>query len=341
MRKTLIAAVAGISVAMCGLMPATSAEVEWTMGSLVGANDDGTRMLEEYAKRVAERTDGRVAIKVVPVSNLGFQRADGLRIMQQRAMQSMHIYPYMMARDESRLTAFIPHGALLNQEDNLKVADLQFELSRGIYDDWDLVVVTRTGFALDPDTLLYVVSKEPMRTFDDLRKIKLRHGEPIGLEAWNNIGVSASAPPFAELYVSLRTGVLDATVLSAQYVKSTSIYEVTGYLTPVMNITIAAPNVITVHTEDWAAVPDDLKAVMQEVGEELYEESLAAWREHKGETEAVKFLVEAGMEELPPFPEEERRQIANALVEVWLNRCKELGEDVLAQCNQIAALVEN
>jgi TRAP-type C4-dicarboxylate transport system substrate-binding protein len=80
---------------------------------------------------------------------------------------------------------------------------------------------------------------------------------------------------------------------------------------------------------------------MKDVGEQLYQESLVAWRAHKGETEAVKFLVGAGMQELPPLPEADRRQIANALIQVWLDRCKELGDNVVKQCSQISAMVQD
>lgn len=343
MSLRLIAAAVALAVGFSGPVPAAAADINWTMGSLVGANDDGTKMLEEYAKRVADRTKGRVNIKVVPVTNLNFAQADALRLMKQRAMPAMHIYPYMMARDEPRLTAFVPHGGLLRQEDNLKIADLQYDLSKGIYKEWGIEVVTRTGFALDPDTLLFVVSKNPMRTIDDLKKIKLRHAEPTGLAAWKSLGVSAqSSPPFSELYLALRTGVVDATVLSAQYIRSTSLFEVTKYMTPVMNITNASPNVIGIHESEWAKVPEDIKKILRDVGDEMYVESIAAWRLHKGETEAVKWLVSEGkMQELPSFPEGERRQIANALIQAWLDRCKELGNQVIEQCSQIAAQVKN
>jgi TRAP-type C4-dicarboxylate transport system substrate-binding protein len=339
--KNFLGLVAATALAVSFWQPGFAQEFKWTMGSQVGATHIGTQMLEDYADRVKERSNGRIEIKVVAIGTMGFNRVDALRMMKDRVMESMHIYPYMMARDEPMLTMFVPHGGLFNKEDNLKIGDLQFEIATEIYEKWDLVAVAQTGFGLDPDTVMGVVTRDPIGSIDDLKSIKLRHGEPIGLAAWKKLGISAQGgPPFSELYVALRTGVVDGTTLSAQYIKSTSLYEVTCCFSEIMNITIAAPNVITVHKDEWAKVPADLQKVLRDVGSEIYEESLAGWRLGKAENAAFEFLKSKGMQVLPPFPSEDRKKIANALIEVWLERCSDLGQDTRNTCNRIASLIQ-
>ena len=339
--KRLLALAATVALMIVVWQPGHAQEFKWTMGSQVGATHIGTLMLQDYADRVKERSNGRIEIKVVAIETMGFNRVDALRMMKDHVMESMHIYPYMMARDEPMLTMFVPHGGLFNKEDNLKIADLQLEVATEIYRKWDLVPVARTGFGGDPDTVMMVVTREPVTSLEELRGIKLRHGEPIGLAAWKNLGISAQGgPPFSELYVALRTGVVDGTTLSAQYIKSTSLYEVTCCISEIMNITIAAPNVITVHKDEWAKVPADLQQILRDVGQEIYEESLAAWRVAKAENEAIEFLKAKGMKVLPPFPREDRIKIANALIEVWLGRCSELGAEVRNTCDSIASSIE-
>lgn len=70
----------------------------------------------------------------------------------------------------------------------------------------------------------------PVRNADDFKGIKIRTAaSPTVLAAMNALGALPQQIPFAELYMALKTGVVDAQENGALVVLSKSLYEVQNY----------------------------------------------------------------------------------------------------------------
>jgi hypothetical protein len=84
---------------------------------------------------------------------LGFKNVDSLRMLKQGAIEAMAIVPYYVTRDEPLMGAFVPHGMLVDPEENLLVVDVQYDIARQILgsDKWgiDLVARSPTGIGRD------------------------------------------------------------------------------------------------------------------------------------------------------------------------------------------------
>lgn len=314
---------------------AWGAEFEWQLGSSVGPQDPTTLQLEEFAKRVLDKSGGRLEIEVVPIETLGFKNVDTLRVLEQGVLEAMNIVPYYVTRDEPLMGVFVPHGMFVDPEENLKVLDVQFEIGAEILKEkWDVVQVARAPFAALRD--LIIMSKTPVNSLDGMRGLKVRHFTKEGLAAFNALGISTQNVPSSELYLALQTGVVDVAVYGPTYGRSQSINEVTCCMSYLGAFSMAYPFSIGVKSDVWATLPEDLQQIVVQESEAIWKEGVEVWRKGAEEEEAYNWLTtEGGMKLLDPFTEEDRKAIQEATIQVWRGTCESLGEKAVGYCNRI------
>lgn len=330
-------AIAGLALALIA-GSAGAAEVEWRLGSSVGPNDPSTLLFQELAERVAKRSDGRFEIEVIAIETLGFKNVDSLRVVKQGAIDVIGFVPYYVTRDEPMMGVFVPHGMLVEAEENLKVVDTQYEIAEEILasDKWGMIQIARSPFGALRD--LIIMTKEPMNTLEELRGIKFRHFTKDGLQAFNALGVSTQVVPSSELYLALKTGVVDGSVYGPTFAQSQSIYEVTCCYAYLGAFSMAYPFSFVATNETWAEVPEDLQTIFKEEANRMWEESLEQWRVSAAETASYEWLkTEGGMQEMDPMPLEDRKAIQSELIKIWKANCESMGETAVGYCDRIEA----
>jgi len=329
-------ALAGLALSLAASQ-SLAADVEWTLGSSVGPQDPTTVALMELAERVAAKSGGRFEIEVIPIETIGFKNVDTMRVLQQRVVDAMSIVPYYAVRDEPLMGVFAPHGVLIEPEQNLKIVDVQYEIGAEILkNNWKFVQVSRSPFGALRD--LVIMSKDPVNTLDGLRGLKFRHFTKDGLEAFNNLGVSTQVVPSSELYLALKTGVVDAAVYGPTYGQSQSIYEVTCCFSYLAAFSMAYPFSIATNEDTWAAVPDDLKAILVGEADAMWQESVDLWAEGAAEKAAYEFLTTTGgMKQLDPVPLEDRQAIQAELLKIWKAQAEALGPTGASYYERIVA----
>ena len=339
MKRKLAGLMAAAAIAWTPVGPAAAADVEWKLGSPVGPQDLATKYLENYASRVEERSGGRMAIEVIPIETLGFKNTDSLRVVKQNVVDAVYLQTFYVTRDEPLMGVFMPHGVLADPHDNLKVLDVQFEIAEEILKDkWNMQIVTRDPTGGGQSRLL-VVSKDPVTSLDELRKLKFRHYSKAGIRAYSELGVSTQVIPSSELYLALQTGVVDGAMYGAPYILSQSLDEVTCCASFVGALTLS-PRGISADATKWASLPADLRQVMVDVGEELFSESMARWREEEIYNAAAAKLTESGYKMLEPFPLEDRLQIQTAILKVWREDVEKINPEALGYYDRIVAALK-
>ena len=315
---------------------ASAAEIEWKLGSPVGPQDLGTLYLEDYAKRVGERSGGRMEIEIIPIETLGFKNVDTLRVIKQGVVDAMYIQTFYVTRDEPLMGVFMPHGVLTDPKENLKVIGVQMEIANEILmENWGVELITAdpTGGG---QTRLLVVSKDPVNSLEQLRQLKFRHYSKAGIRAYTTLGVSAQVIPSSELYLALQTGVVDGAMYGAPYILSQSLDEVTCCASFVGALTLS-PRGIGADAAKWAQLPEDIRQIMIEVGEEKFEESMTLWREERIYKTAETELIESGYQILDPFPLEDRQAIQEAILLVWREDVETISSDAVQYYDRIVA----
>ena len=110
-------------------------------------------------------------------------------------------------------------------------------------------------------------SKRPINAPEDLKGIKIRTMEnPIHMAAFSVMGADPTPMAFGELFTALQQGAIDAQENPLSVITSSKFNEVQKYISITEHVYSAAPLMVSKAAYD--ALPDDLKAVVDEAGTE-------------------------------------------------------------------------
>lgn len=136
------------------------------------------------------------------------------------------------------------------------------ELAKQMYSETNVHLVE--GWLVTPPEA-FLQSTKPLQTVDDIKGLKIRTAGDDG-ELFARMGAAVVFLPGEEIYEALQRGVIDTAQLSTPAIDWTfAIQEVADYmyLSPVRQPT--DPTWVLVNEKSWAALPDDLKQIVEEV----------------------------------------------------------------------------
>ena len=114
-----------------------------------------------------------------------------------------------------------------------------------------------------PASVIGMWTTKPIRSLEDLQGMKIRSFGRF-LDLLNEFGAAATYIPLGEVYMALQLGTLDGASTDPPSYEMVKHYEVAKYFThPLLGFT---SNHFTVNQDKWDTLPDDLKAMLSEVG---------------------------------------------------------------------------
>lgn len=219
---------------------------------------------EEFAKKVAEKTNNQVEIKVYPGGQLGGLKdnAEGLR---QGTIEMAWVdlgtiglfYPKanviglpFLFRDYDHVQKFLD-GPL-----GQKLAD-EIKQNTGIR----IMGYSYSGFRV-------MICQKPIRKLDDMKLLKIRIPEiPIYVNTMKALGANPTPIPWGELYTSLQTGVVEAGEGPPETVINSKLYEVTKYMVPTHHI--FTDYNLAINNNYFQSLPKDIQNVITETAKEV------------------------------------------------------------------------
>ena len=135
----------------------------------------------------------------------------------------------------------------------------QFPEMRAAFEEYNQVYLTN-GVVLDS---YYMFSKEPITEISDLSGVKV-NGAGTNLRYLDGIGAVGVGGSFLTFYNNIQTGVTDAAMLWPEAAVTTKLVEVAPFMTDA-DIGTVNSKVVSVNADTWAALPDAVKSVLQEV----------------------------------------------------------------------------
>jgi len=210
--------------------PAVSApKISLTIASLEPVGAPSTIAVQHFASLLAERSKGEIQLNPNPAGSLGA----GLQIMEGVStgtidMISMvlewyapfvkDINVYAMGftfRDTDHFKAFLNHPVF---------ADMREQVLQKMK-----VKILATNWISLPRVL---VSKKPVSSPRDIANIKMRVPEiETYLKVWKGLGTSPTRVAWAEVYLALKTGTVDAAEGPLDQMYATKFYEAAPYIT--------------------------------------------------------------------------------------------------------------
>ena len=174
--------------------------------------------------------------------------------------------------------------------------------------------VTYIG-ALDFGPLEILMSTKPIRSLDDFNGLNIRTAG-IGGDFYTKLGASVASIARNEIYTALQLGTVDAAEYNDYIVNMEMGFdEITDYvIEPVLHTGALTDKSVTVNTNAWDELPDDLKAIVISALDVAKVESATAYE--IGSLKAKSDFISSGAEiiELPAQDVEKAKEVASEVI---------------------------
>lgn len=213
----------------------------------------------EAAEAIAERTEGRYEIDVFPASQLGGQ-AEMNESINLGSLDMGYVSPGLMAEIyapiQIHLAPFIWHDQA--HFDAYLGSDIYKEITGGYEDASGNKILGLTYYGKR-----HVTSNKAIKEPADMKGLKLRI-PPVPILTMFSDAVGANATPiaFAEVYLALQQGTVDAQENPLPTIKTKKFYEVQSHLALTGHITDGFFTVV--NGDVWADMSDEDKAIFEE-----------------------------------------------------------------------------
>jgi tripartite ATP-independent transporter DctP family solute receptor len=253
----------------CWLSPAMAptvwaAEFELIEAHTAPAEHAYTISMDRYAKLMAERTKGRVTIKVHHTRQLGDER----QVVEGLQLGTIHL----TVVSTGPLGGFVPEMNVVDlpflfrdTEHAYKVLD--GEIGQRLLKKFDAVGIK--GLAYWENGFRQITTtKKPVQQPGDMKGLKIRVMEnKIHQAAFRQVGADATPMAWGEVFTSLQQGLLDAQENPTPIVWAFKLYEVQKYLSLTNHVYSPAPLLMSKAT--WDRLPADLQKTLFDTATEV------------------------------------------------------------------------
>ncbi|MFN0161553.1 MAG: TRAP transporter substrate-binding protein DctP [Burkholderiales bacterium] len=319
--KTLLQHAAAGVLACAILAPALNA-AELRFNNPLPDSRPETKELVKFAEDVGKNSGGAVTVKVHSGGSLGIKDADVLQVLPKGALDMSMIWANYLSRDAPALGMALVQGAI-GTVDELKRA---LPVVRQIYDeelkDWG---ITAAGYMAIPMLEASIFCRDhPVKTLADLRSRKLRVWAKEQVASFKRLGVAAQIIGQADMYVAMKTGVVDCAVYPALYAHTVNMHEVAKYgafLYPMPS----APYALAMATTKWNALPAAQRQAITKAADDTWNRTNEYSADHQRELAAREELKKKGINWLGDFPEADRKRFLEAVSATWAELATEAG----------------
>lgn len=329
------AAITGLAAAVA-LSTSLSAQASqlWKFQINVNAGDDQFKIAEQWAKSVAEKTDGEIEIELLPSSSI-VGNNETLDAVGAGILQGHITDPSYFA---GKNPAFAVYGNMVGAWSD-PYQFLDYMRNYGGEDRYNALIepynvhLIRAG-AMIPEAL---ITKRKIETMDDFKGLKIRAPEGMVSNIFQLAGAAPVNLPTSEVYTALEKGVIDAadyTVFATNYTQGYHKYAQAAaypgfHSMPMMGISL--------NKDIW----ESLSAEEQQILEDSVDEFVDALYNQltEADQEQVKIAKENGVT-ISTLSPEELKKFRSAAQEEWNNwrektpAAKEAVESITAYLKQ-------
>lgn len=319
--KRIIQTAALSAAAFISAIAAGNAE-EWRFNNFLPETRPETAELERFVEEVNAALEGENKLKLYSGGSLGLPNTDTLRFLPKGAVEMSLIWANYLGRDAPALSSVVVQGTIGSIEEFEKAIPTVREIYQEEFTDWG---VTSVGYVPIPMLSVSVFCRdEPVRTIDALKSKKLRVWARDQVETFTRLGVAAQIIPQEEMYVALKTGVVDCALYPALYAHTVSLQEVAKYASFLYPMA-SGPYVIGVATDKWDATDDATKAAIATAADALWERTNQYEDDFERELAAREQLVADGVTWGEDFSQEDRDLFVSNVTEIWAELAEEAG----------------
>jgi len=319
MRRSLIGALAAT---LMGIGAASAQTTEWRYHNSYAPTRIESQHVRDMAADLRARSNGRFVLNVFEGNAMNLRDADALRYMQTGTPEMAFIWPPFLGRDDAAMSSILVYGLIRNAAElNRVMPALRESLTQGMQ-RWNIQTVGFMQLGL-LDAALFC--RTPVRSLDDLRRLKLRVGSREQVETFRALGVAAQIVPQQELYTAMQTGVVDCALYAPRLVPTISLQEVakhavsTGFAFP------PTPYIIMANPARYRALSAQNREFLAQAAAATEQRSARFDQDAADEEAARERLRGQGMTFYGTFSEADQQAIRTAAIATWEMLMREAG----------------
>ena len=312
----------GALAALLGVGSAVAQNVEWRFHNSYAPTRIESQHVRELAADLRTRTNGRFTLNVFEGNAMNLRDADALRTMQGGTPEMSFIWSPFLGRDDAAMSSILVFGLIRNEAELTRIMPaLQQSLNEGIR-RWSIEPV---GFMQLGLLDASIFCRSPVRTLDELRRVKLRVGSREQVETFRALGVAAQIVPQQELYSAMQTGVVDCALYPPRILHTVSLQEVakhgisTGFAFP------PTPYVMMAHQARFRALSAENRAHLTEAVSAMETRSARFAQDATDDEAARERLRGQGVTFHGTLTEAEQQAIRTAALATWDTLMREAG----------------
>lgn len=281
--------------AFCGVASAKS--INLTYSNFFPPTHFNGKLGGTWAKEIEKRTDGKVKITYFPGGALlkGAAICDG--VIKGVSDIGMSCFAYTRGRFPAIEALDLPIGYTSGYAATMVANDFYKKFQPKELDEMKILYMHAHGPGL-------LHTKKPVQTLDDMKGLKIR-ATGFSSKVCKALGAAAVGMPQGGTYEALQKGVVEGTFGPIEVLKGWKQGEVVKSTTECFSVGYTTAMYVAMNKKKWAALPDDVKKVFEEVSAEWIQKHAAGWDE--ADAQGKEFSLSLGNKMISLSDEESAR----------------------------------
>ena len=295
-----------------GVLAAAEKPIVWKMNAWYSPTHSSYRAIQKAIDRITQRSNGRLLIEQYPSFSLGFKPNTWWRDHKNGAIDISMLFDIYTCGEVPYFCAPESDNMFASREKTFKAMDAFFPFKeRVIREKWKSEYIAA---GTTPSNTACIFSNKPIKSLDDLKGLKIRAPGQRIKETLEALGAAPQFLPRSEVYMAMKTGVLDAFASGYGSIYDEKLHEVFKYailtgVVPILQCDIVVSNRV------WKPLPDDLKKIVREEFKQWSEDVKELTLSRNEDNVDIEKLKKAGRI-LTEFSPEDMRTIRDTAIKV-------------------------
>jgi TRAP-type C4-dicarboxylate transport system substrate-binding protein len=284
-----------------------------------------------WAEEIERRTGGTVEITIFPGGTLtqANQCYDG--VVNGISDIGMSVFAYTRGRFPVMEACDLPLGYPSGKAASKVVNDYYSSVRPRELDDVKVMYLHAHGPGL-------LHTKKPVRTLDDLEKMKIR-STGLSAKVVKALGGVPVAMPQGETYESLQKGIVEGTFGPIEVLKGWRQAEVIKYTTNCYTVGYTTAMFVVMNKEKWSSLPSDIQRVMDEVSAEWIDVHGRTWDEVDSEGKVYTLSLGNTIIDLSGEESARWRNAVQSVMQEYVETAKKSGFDGEQYVDMLQSLI--
>jgi TRAP-type C4-dicarboxylate transport system substrate-binding protein len=326
-----VALSAGLALMLMGTPRAEAAPIKLTYSNFFPPTHVQSKLAEAWCKEVQKRTNGRVLVEYYPGQTLtkAAQNYDG--VVSGLSDIGFSVLAYTRGRFPVMAAVDLPLGYTSGR--------VATQVANAVYTNFkpQELMDTQVMYLHAHGPGLVHTRDKPVRKLEDLKGLKLR-GHGTSAELLKALGATPVTMPMPELYQMLQKGVVEGAVYPYEVNDGWRMAEVIKYATGSYSVAYTTTFYVVMNKDKWAAFPDDIKKIIEEINEEWIPKHATAW--DTSDIDGVHALLAHGGQ-IIGLDKDEATRWKRAASSVAVDYVDDMKKKGFANAQEIVDFVEN